>query len=388
MQTVECATVKEAVQRSGVADGTAGRALLFAVDVGATNTRLALTLDFTRVFFVKVKADSAANVAASIVEFWKAVAESYPTWRPRVAAAAIAVPGPVTDGSYAVIANFKGDTTEARTLRRDTLTAACEALCPRGRTLLLNDLESAAMGIAGLDRAALLSPTFVEAWPGTVADGKSLRNGRVVVVAPGTGLGCALILHEAASKGAAEQGGAYKVIPLEFGHTPVPSQPEGSPHARVLRAFGKKLGRDVEYDDVCSGRGLQQAFATLSSTESSPEAAEIASRASNGDAAALAALQVHYDFTLIFAANLTMGFMATHVVLAGDNVVANSAFLRKANDRLRRTMLSHSMERLGFMSRAAVLKQTAFVNLNLIGAAFAANSTANAAARLVANAKL
>jgi len=105
---------------------------------------------------------------------------------------------------------------------------------------LLNDLEATAYGVPNLPAEDLF--VLHEAAPGS---------GSKVVIAPGTGLGEAVLC---------QQEGRYHVIPSEGGH--VDFAPTSLLEIRLLRYLMGKFGH-VSYERVCSGKGLPNIYAFL-----------------------------------------------------------------------------------------------------------------------------
>lgn len=388
MRTVEVSSLKELIAR------TPRRVpLLFIADVGATNTRVSFVptqLSNSSICFFKAQAGS---VREMIAVFEKVAAAAGKEFVSRVVAAAVAVPGPVTDnGSVALVSNFRADSTEGRTIRVRDLPSP---LCPAGRTRLLNDLYACSAGIAGLNHIGAFSETFTKMWgppsqqhqqqeqqrTTTDADDNNsnsetkaaLGKGSVVVLAPGTGLGTAL-LHYDADKD------RFIPVPLEFGHTHIPTYRHGA----LMATFVQKLNRGnfpAEFDDVCSGRGLEHIYAVASGepegngTSKKLAAPAVAQLARDGDVIATTTFTVMYGILMNLASQLSMGFVPHTVVIAGDNAVRHNFFLSQSQNvaALKSEFYAHTMERMGFMSRVQVARQTVDINLNLVGAAFSAS---------------
>ena len=359
--------------------------LIFVADVGATNTRVSfvpIQLATHTLLFFKARASSVPDMLRLFKET-EARATSEIT--SRVVAAAVAVPGPVTEnGSVAVVANFEAKDTAGRTIRVADFPTK---LCPMGRTRLLNDLHACAAGIAGLSHIGAFGAAFKRMWgPAAKADASnnnsgngdapvSLGKGSVVVLAPGTGLGSALLHFDADSD-------RFIVVPLEFGHTHIST----FKHPALMASLVSTLGRGnhpVEFDDVCTGRGLEHIFKLTQSSAigaktdgSGTVSAPLISRAAaSGDMDATMAFTIKYGLLMNLASQLSMGFVPDTVVIAGDNAVRHKFFLGDTRHaaQLKAEFLSHTMERLGFMSRVQVVRQDVEMNLNLIGAAFAAS---------------
>jgi glucokinase len=337
--------------------------LLSIADIGASTVRYALISGFTHdtvIFFVKRTAKSVPQLTAALDDIGKALG---PEICKRVVAASLAVPGPVSNGA-AVLANYEAKDTQGRTV---DVTALPAALFPRGHTFLLNDLEAAGFGIVGLNSVGDMG-MFRVLWEpkqspaaGHVALSK-LPAANVLVVAPGTGLGSALLHYHDDKK-------QYSVLPLEFGHTTVPQHE----HSDMLKAFKSELGYEVEYDDTCTGRGLEFAYRFHSGGQRK-SAAEVSALSKAGDATAIKAMSTYHHQIMIFCSQLVMGFQPTLVVLTGDNVINNAHFFTSAAhvQDMRKHLLSHSMERMGFMSRSAVAVQVHRQNLNMVGCIYRA----------------
>jgi len=281
----------------------------------------------------------------------------------------LAMAGP-TDGLVGgPMANYQGD---ERYMRVKDLP---KDLCPPGRTRLLNDLEAATYGVHSISQSGKFAEKFKVLWFSRDNQGKgpvtALDGGHAVILSPGTGLGNALLAFDSFSR-------TYGVLPLEFGHTSVATVEDQD----LLSLMSEEVARGncpVEWDDVCSGRGLVRMYKHIirfnSDNNKVVDAAEIARKARDGDKYAQEAMLLNYKFLMRIASQLSMGFVPKFVVLVGDNQVSN-AFLFKSHrnvEELRAEFLSHSMERYGFMSRVTVIRQDVSVNLNLVGCALVAS---------------
>ena len=154
----------------------------------------------------------------------------------------------------------------------------------------------------------------------------------------------------------------------------------------------KRGNHPPEFDDICSGRGLEYIYAAsqdmaqhgvnCAEKKSASDnkkinvaAPQISQLAEAGDFDALNAFSVKYGILMNLASQLSMGFVPKTVVIAGDNAVRHSFFLGSptAAKQLRDEFISHTTERMGFMSRVQMVRQSQEMNLNLIGAAFEAS---------------
>jgi glucokinase len=118
---------------------------------------------------------------------------------------------------------------------------------------LLNDLEATAFGVP------FLSP--VDLFP---LNDASPRSGTKVVIAPGTGLGEAVLSYRDEH---------YHVIPSEGGH--VDFAPTNLFEIRLLRHLMGKYGH-VSYERVCSGKGMPNIYAYLKKNRFAEESPEVA----------------------------------------------------------------------------------------------------------------
>ena len=346
--------------------------LFCAVDVGATNCRVAIveSLDAQRaVEFTKARASSRDALVAVLAKVAAAVGAEVCR---RVAAAAVAVPGPVQDG-VARISNYGkgGEDVGLRDLPAP--------LFPAGRTVLLNDLEAAATGLVGLNAVGAFAAHFTPMWYGSIDKAKlkdagggaapplTLPSRHTLVVAPGTGLGVGMLIWD-------PRAGRFVVLPLEFGHTNIATTEEGA----FLKKYAAAMARGdflPEYDDLCSGRGLQALYADESNENAAAvDAGTIVGRAKAGEPAAKRALMRYFRFLMQFAAQHIMGLQTNTVVLCGDNMVHNGFFFEGDGvlAALEKELHRHSAERMGFIGRATVARQTVTLNLNLVGCVQAA----------------
>lgn len=366
MKTVEVKVLADFIRQVRSTKG----ALLAVADVGASTVRFSVVTGVKHgqeVGFIKF---SAVRSVPGLLKALQTIETALGDDVRRISAGAIAVPGPVS-GNKAVIANYKAETTEGRTIDVKALPAT---LFPPSRTVMLNDVEAAGYGVVGLDSVDDLS-IFRLLWgakqlPKRGEELKALPAGHVLVVAPGTGLGSCLINYRP------REAMKFGVLPLEYGHTNAPQHEE----APLLEAYSKELGYPAEYDDLCTGRGLEYAY-RFHSNGKTASAPEVVALAQKGDDTARLAMRTYYHFLMSFCSQQVMGLQPQLVILTGDNVVNNSFYFDddlNVND-MRSHMLSHSMERMGFMSRPGMALLTQSVNLNLVGCLYIAKQISMAA---------
>ena len=187
------------------------------VDIGATNVRLQVVERGKTIWASNGPTQRYADGPSLLREALGGFA---------VDALCIAVAGPVTNGA-ADLTN--GD------LRFDE--AELQAVLGVPRVLVVNDLVALATEVSHLDDACLLPL------------GQSRRRlGACAVLAPGTGLGMAMVTPEG------------RVLPSEGGHAPF--APVDPLEQEVLGILAAELGY-VCWEDVLSGPGLQNLYRAL-----------------------------------------------------------------------------------------------------------------------------
>jgi glucokinase len=199
--------------------------MLLAGDIGGTKTNLAIYSPeggLTPQAEATFRSVDYPSLEAVVTEFLGKV-------RMSTNRAVFGVPGPVVD-RHSTTTNLPWVIHEG----------ALEDALGMQQVKLLNDLEATAYGLPHLPASDL--------YP--INDG-SARSGTRVVVAPGTGLGEAILFH---------QEGHFHVIPSEGGHADF--APTNLFEIRLLRYLKGKFGH-VSYERVCSGSGLPSIYAFL-----------------------------------------------------------------------------------------------------------------------------
>ena len=199
--------------------------MLLAGDIGATKTNLALYMPdhgLTPQRQATFKGTEYPSLEAVVQEF---LAEA----RVAVETAVFGVAGPVFDGQ-ATVTNLPW------VIREATL----QQVLGLRKASLLNDLEATAYGVPHLSPADLF--TLNDAPP---------RSGTKAVIAPGTGLGEAVLFYH---------DGHYHVLASEGGHTDF--GPTNLFEIELLRHLMGKFGH-VSYERTCSGMGLPNIYSYL-----------------------------------------------------------------------------------------------------------------------------
>jgi glucokinase len=394
---VQEVTVEELFKQIDTRSSTLGRATSHhvAVDVGATNCRIGLVAKgddgMHEISFCKFPANSVSELIAVMNKF---VELAGPRRLSKITRGACNVPGPVAAGRIGgPVVNYKGETAEDKLV---DLRKFPQELFPRGSSVMLNDLEAGAEGIIATSVYNSFPGLFELMWEGSSRPKyeNSLGRGHCVVLAPGTGLGVALIQYHPIKR-------RYTVMPLEFGHVNVSSTEDRSFLEWYRREAGYGDRYEVEYDDLCSGRGLERAYqhalhqellknGSASCPAPAPDAdrapAAAIGRAAQGGVPvafgtkkgvvdpklALEAFRMYNKFVMHIASNMTMGFQPRTVILCGDNTVKNKFVYDDAGAvaEMKSHFKNHSMERYGFMSKAHVVRQTQPANLNMLGCAY------------------
>ena len=210
--------------------------MLLAGDIGGTKTNLALFAPETG---LAVQAQSTFKSAR--YDSLEAVVEAFLAEnRVEVDRAVFGVAGPIVDGETA--------TTNLPWVIREV---DLEQRFGLREVKLLNDLEAAAYGVPHLSSSDLFQLNDVPPQAGTK-----------VVIAPGTGLGEAVLF---------DQGERYYVIPSEGGHTDF--GPTNLLEIRLLRYLMGRFGH-ISYERICSGPGIPLIYAFLKKQRFAPELPE------------------------------------------------------------------------------------------------------------------
>jgi glucokinase len=212
--------------------------MLLAGDIGGTKTNLALfesTGKLEPQVEITYRSSDYPNLKAVVADFLSETKAS-------VDRAVFGVAGPVVGG--------KSTTTNLPwVISEDTLRESMGV----ERVKLLNDLEATAYGVLHLQEDDLY----------TLND-EPPRSGTKAVIAPGTGLGEAVIFY---------RDGGYHVLPSEGGHTDF--GPNNLFEIELLRYLLGKFGH-VSYERICSGRGMPHIYEYLKVNHYADELPEVA----------------------------------------------------------------------------------------------------------------
>ncbi|MBS0430827.1 MAG: glucokinase [Proteobacteria bacterium] len=224
----------------------------------------------------------------------------------------------VADCALAVAGYLRGDELVAENLRWPVRVSRLRERLRLDRLDIVNDFEALACGTRFLSPHASLA----------VIEAKGAA-GPTVVVGPGTGLGCAVLLPN---------GAAPLVMPSEAGH--VALAPGNEREIEVLRRLGRDRGY-VHTGHVLSGPGLVNLYRALADIEGAKavhaEPAAVSAAAMGGDdALAREALSMFCAMLGSFAGDLAIMFKAGGgVYLAGGILPHISDFLLASGFRAR-----------------------------------------------------
>lgn len=343
--------------------------LYCVIDIGATNCRVGLVgrLEASQTIrFVKRKASSLAQLKKVMLAIAASLGEAVCM---RIVGSAVDVPGPVQAGASARLSNY-GDSPRGEFIR---VTDLPKSLCPCGKTVMLNDLEAAASGVLGLHSCGIVHDFFEPLFSPDNAAKATVPHAHTMVVAPGTGLGNALLLWNPIAS-------EHTVLPLEFGHAEFASTEDQD----FSTYYRKQINRVPCPDDLCSGRGLAKMHQYITGSSITSDAGVVCEQAAQGNTEALAALRLYFKFLMKYSSNVAMGFQAFKIFLCGDNMVNNKFFLSSSTESvaMRQELLKHGSERMGMMSKVGVTRQSQFLNLNIVGCIYAAAQLSAAQSKL------
>jgi len=271
--------------------------MLLAGDIGGTKTNLAVYSSETG-----LKPQVEATFRSAEFPNLKAVVAQFMTGAgTTVDRAVFGVPGPVVDGE-ATVTNLPWVVSEV------VLQEALDI----SDVDLLNDLEATAYGVPHLPESDVYLLNDAQPRPGTK-----------VVIAPGTGLGEAILMY---------RDGHYYATPSEGGHADF--APTTLFEIRLLRYLMGRFGH-VSYERVCSGSGMPNIYAYLKKQHFAEELPEmkkklkkaddptpiIIEKAMSGECElSIATLNTFVSILGAEASNLALKVMATGGVYLGGGI--------------------------------------------------------------------
>jgi len=237
---------------------------------------------------------------------------------------------------------------------------------PPDATLFVNDLEGTCAGILALNETDQLGSFYTPLWVSEGGVPKILTTKPSLVLAMGTGLGTALIVTDFTKQ-------SHHIFPMEAGHILITELGVGNvdyeKEREMIKFIGGILYQDsftIEFEDVCSGRGIGYVYRWLTGEEVST--GDIVEKAENGDEMAKSAIGYVYRFLIRNAQNACIFSQAKNVFLSGDNQVKNYQFVEPIKDMLHQEFLNHPKGQ--WLESVDMWAQTTEANFNIFGALF------------------
>jgi glucokinase len=229
---------------------------------------------------------------------------------------------------------------------------------------ILNDLQVTALGTLVLPSEAfgvLQAPTT-----------QPPANGPIAVIAPGTGLGEALMIHD---------GKRYQALPSEGGHADY--APTTDEEIELLRFLRKMYAGHVSYERVLSGDGIGDIYAFVRQTSGTREPTWLSQQIAQGDRnaaiskaglektdeACVRALEMFAEILGAEAGNVALRAVATGGVVIGGGIspkilpaLQTGALIARFNDKGRFSTWTRTLGvRVTLEPRAALLGAAHYV---------------------------
>jgi len=349
------------------------------VDIGATNTRVVIVTklensgQIERFEMEKFKCSSVSQLL-DVLQFVSSEVMNVFAGQ-RASAAALALAGPI-DKDRVVLTNY---VESSQVLNKQDLPSE---LFPFAKTRFLNDLEACCYGIIAAGENGELNNYFTNAFEPfnneRAADSLHLEQKSYAVLAMGTGLGCGLILCHKNKDGTL----SFSPLALEAGHALIGMEGTArEDHKKSVQRFeyiseqvwNSKHG--IEYEDICSGRGLKYCYNFERAYDNQPtndemDAGDIAPQYKENRYARMA-LEVHYGYLMKAAQNICVMIPSCKgVFFAGDNQVNNEQFVSENLDMLRDKFFDHQKKH--WLEDVAAYRQVKQNNFNLVGCEYCA----------------
>ena len=259
--------------------------MILAGDVGGTKTNLALC----NAAGVPVRE---ATFAAKDFDSLEAMVRGFVAGE-KITSACFGVAGPVEAGQ-AKITNLPW------TIRAHTLAAELGG----APVALLNDLQATALGALAIPESSL----------STLQQGVVPDRATIAVIAPGTGLGEATLVHD---------GHDYQALPSEGGHADF--APTNEEQLELWRFLHAKYGGHVSVERVLSGNGIADLYYFVAKGQTrvwpgDPNAAISEAGLAGSDASAVRALELFAEILGAEAGNAALRAMAVGGVVIGGGI--------------------------------------------------------------------
>ncbi|OHS96949.1 putative glucokinase 2 [Tritrichomonas foetus] len=337
------------------------------VDIGGSGLRIRISNvlnENEHVDLPHIRAKSTQDVIDIFENLEKALAGAMGDFESK--GAALAVAGPIKNNE-AVITNWPGEPS-VRTLKIHEFPSK---VFPHDRTVLLNDLEAGAYGVVAADEQKIVGKYFEQMFKDKSPPGPVVADTRTAVMALGSGLGVAFI-HK-------RKGAETTVLPAELGHLQVNAicsqHPDYEIEQKLIQHVSNHYykGRQCpEYEDFCSGRGIQLNYQFFYLQETGKlldfdeiDAGEVAKKAKEGEKAAKEAMTWCYKLLLREARNLAITFVCDSIVFALDNQVRNKWFVDEIETLLKDEFYDYL--RPDWIAETRIYTQTEILNFNVLG---------------------
>ena len=351
--------------------------ICLGIDIGGSGLRIRVSNQIDHSQFVDlphIPAHSTADTLKILNELEAAIAKEAGDFS--CSGAAFALAGPIKDG-VCVLTNWAGEP-ELRTIALDNLPPK---LCPRGKTIFLNDLEAGAYGVIAGDEQGLCEGRFKQLFTDKAPKGKFIADGRTAVMAMGSGLGAAMVLKTPLLT-------KPLVVPTEWGHMQIPLVCKEDANCQFEQDLIQHVSNHYhkgtqapEFEDISSGRGLclvyqffKQKYDGEKLEYSAIDAGNVAGKAKEGEKAARDALLWHYLMFMRAAKNMATSLTCESIVLALDNQVKNAWFVAEVEKQLETEFYNYI--RPDWMTNIRVYAQTEILNFNILGTSYMAQQIA------------
>jgi glucokinase len=251
-----------------------------------------------------------------------------------------------------------------RVVRFDEVSAALRPF------VFLNDLEACAYGILSSHELGT-GHEYFEKISGSPDAKLIAEHGNTAIMAMGTGLGAAMIVRPPGQDPA--------VVATEMGWCLQPGpglREKDAEFTKELFEWASKAAYDGRfgpvYEDLASGHGLVTIYDFLNKKEMGMQAAEIAAEAKKGEAKALRAMGLHYEYFTRCAKAMAVGLNCDSVVMALTNQVSNRWLVQKVRPSLANIFATGTKPK----PDVGVFGQMKDYNFNLAGASYMAHRLA------------
>ena len=318
--------------------------ICLGIDIGGSGLRIRVSNQIDHSQFVDlphIPAHSTADTLKILNELEAAIAKEAGDFS--CSGAAFALAGPIKDG-VCILTNWAGEP-ELRTIALDKLPPK---LCPRGKTIFLNDLEAGAYGVIAGDEQGLCEGRFKQLFTDKAPKGKFIADGRTAVMAMGSGLGAAMVLKTPLLT-------KPLVVPTEWGHMQIPLVCKEDANCQLEQDLIQHVSNHYhkgtqapEFEDISSGRGLCLVYQFFK--------------------------QKYDGEKLEYSSNMATSLTCESIVLALDNQVKNAWFVAEVEKQLETEFYNYI--RPDWMTNIRVYAQTEILNFNILGTSYMAQQIA------------